>query len=68
MLRVRTMKLESEIGVHWTMKCGNDIIEGSALIPAVAMVPPADPGSEASTALILLAGFSTILKRKRLIR
>ena len=43
MFSVRNMRLESEIGVHWTMKCGNDIIEGSALIPPVAMVPPAEP-------------------------
>ncbi len=41
---VRNMVLHSEIGVHWTMKCGNDIIEGSALIPPIAMAPPsADP-------------------------
>ena len=42
---VRNMTLRSEIGVHWTMKCGNDIIEGSALIPPVAVVPvdPAAP-------------------------
>jgi len=41
---VRNMVLHSEIGLHWTMKCGNDIIEGSALIPPIAMVPPsADP-------------------------
>jgi hypothetical protein len=41
---VRNMKLESEIGVHWTMKCGNDIIEGSALIPPIALAM-ADPAS-----------------------
>jgi len=36
--------LESEIGVHWTMKCGNDIVEGSAPVPAIAMAPvAADP-------------------------
>ncbi len=41
---VRNMELHSEIGLHWTMKCGNDIIEGSALIPPIAMAPPsADP-------------------------
>ena len=41
---VRNMVLHSEIGLHWTMKCGNDIIEGSALIPPIAMAPPsADP-------------------------
>jgi hypothetical protein len=41
---VRNMRLRSDIGVHWTMKCGNDIIEGSALIPPIAMVPPSvDP-------------------------
>ena len=39
---VRSMELESEIGLHWTMKCGNDIIEGSALIPPIAMAPPAE--------------------------
>lgn len=41
---VRNMQLESEIGVHWTMKCGNDIIEGAALIPPIALAPvAADP-------------------------
>jgi len=41
---VRNMQLESEIGVHWTMKCGNDIVEGSAPVPAIAMAPvAADP-------------------------
>jgi hypothetical protein len=41
---VRNMHLESEIGVHWTMKCGNDIIEGVAAVPAIAMTPvAADP-------------------------
>jgi len=41
---VRNMVLHSEIGLHWTMKCGNDIIEGSALVPPIAMEPPsADP-------------------------
>ena len=40
---VRNMRLESEIGLHWTMKCGNDIIEGSALIPPIAIAPPAEP-------------------------
>jgi len=29
---VRNMQLRNEIGVHWTMKCGNDIIEGAALL------------------------------------
>ena len=38
---VRNMVLSSEIGLHWTMKCGNDIIEGSASIPPIAMAPPA---------------------------
>jgi hypothetical protein len=41
---VRNMRLESEIGLHWTMKCGNDILEGSALIPPIA-VAMADPAS-----------------------
>jgi hypothetical protein len=40
---IRTMRLESEIGLHWTMKCGNDIIEGSALIPPIAITPPVVP-------------------------
>ena len=41
---VRNMALHSEIGVHWTMKCGNDIIEGRASIPPIAMeAPSADP-------------------------
>ncbi len=41
---VRNMALRTEIGTHWTMKCGNDIIEGSALIPPIAMAAPsADP-------------------------
>ena len=35
---VRNMALRSEIGVHWTMKCGNDIIEGSASLPPIAML------------------------------
>ena len=43
---VRNMVLRSEIGVHWTMKCGNDIVEGSASIPPIAMTAPsADPAS-----------------------
>jgi hypothetical protein len=40
---VRNMRLGSEIGVHWTMKCGNDIVEGSAFIPPIAMAPSAEP-------------------------
>ncbi len=35
---VRNMRLQSEIGLHWTMKCGNDIVEGAALIPPIAMI------------------------------
>ena len=46
MFSVRNIKLESEIGVHWTMKCGNDIIEGGALIPAVALAPLAPVSAE----------------------
>jgi hypothetical protein len=49
---VRNMRLNSEIGLHWTMKCGNDIIEGSGLIPPIAMtphVPPAAPEGGTST-------------------
>jgi len=30
---VRNLRLKNEIGLHWTMKCGNDIVEGSVLIP-----------------------------------
>jgi hypothetical protein len=40
---VRNMALHSEIGVHWTMKCGNDIIEGSASLPPIAMTAPPAP-------------------------
>ena len=40
---VRNMTLRSEIGVHWTMKCGNDIIEGSASLPPIAMIAPPAP-------------------------
>ena len=40
---VRNMRLGSEIGLHWTMKCGNDIVEGSASIPPIAMAPSAEP-------------------------
>jgi hypothetical protein len=41
---VRNMALRTEMGFHWTMKCGNDIIEGSALMPPIAMASPsADP-------------------------
>jgi hypothetical protein len=40
---VRNMALRSEIGVHWTMKCGNDIIEGSASLPPIAMTAPPAP-------------------------
>lgn len=41
---VRNMELQHEIGMHWTMKCGNDIIEGAAALPAIAMAPvAADP-------------------------
>jgi hypothetical protein len=42
---VRNMVLRSEIGVHWTMKCGNDIIEGSASLPPIAMTAPPVPTS-----------------------
>ncbi len=43
---VRNMVLRSEIGVHWTMKCGNDIIEGSASLPPIAMTSlPVVPAS-----------------------
>jgi hypothetical protein len=44
---VRNMRLGSEIGLHWTMKCGNDIIEGSALIPPIAMAPALEPAAAA---------------------
>lgn len=27
------LNLASNIGLHWTMKCGNDVIEGSARVP-----------------------------------
>lgn len=41
---VRNMTLRSDIGLHWTMKCGNDIVEGSASLPPIAIsAPPADP-------------------------
>ncbi|HME46425.1 MAG TPA: PEP-CTERM sorting domain-containing protein [Syntrophorhabdales bacterium] len=40
---VRDMRLESKIGLHWTMKCGNDIIEGNAPIAPVAMPLSAEP-------------------------
>ncbi len=48
---IKNMALGSDIGVHWTMKCGNDIIEGNVSIPALAVLPlpaevtadPADP-------------------------
>ena len=40
---VRNMKLGSEIGLHWTMKCGNDIIEGSALVPPIVLSSTASP-------------------------
>lgn len=36
---VRNMRLGPEIGLHWTMMCGNDIIEGSAPLPAIALDP-----------------------------
>ncbi len=43
---VRNISLHSGIGVHWTMKCGNDIIEGSVAIPPIAVgPPPADPAA-----------------------
>ncbi len=41
----RNMRLGSEIGLHWTMKCGNDIIEGGVLIPPNAVTPPVEPTS-----------------------
>jgi hypothetical protein len=40
---VRDMRLESKIGLHWTMKCGNDIIEGNAPIAPVAIPLSAEP-------------------------
>jgi hypothetical protein len=40
---VRNMALRSDIGVHWTMKCGNDIIEGSAALPPIAIASPLVP-------------------------
>lgn len=40
---VRNMKLGSEIGLHWTMKCGNDIIEGAALVPPILFSSTASP-------------------------
>ena len=42
---VRNMRLGPEIGIHWTMMCGNDIIEGSVPLPAIPLAPaPVDPG------------------------
>jgi hypothetical protein len=60
---VRNVSLRSEIGVHWTMKCGNDIIEGSASIPPIAMNSPpaaievvdADPADSPDTADLIPA-------------
>jgi hypothetical protein len=58
---VRNMKLASEIGLHWTMKCGNDIIEGSALIPAIAITPePTADGANADPIDIELVGGTAI--------
>lgn len=44
---IRNMRLGPEIGLHWTMMCGNDIIEGSAPLPAIPVAPSTsvDPGS-----------------------
>ncbi len=42
---VRNMDLRDEIGLHWTMRCGNDVVEGSALVPPVGVVK-ADPAPE----------------------
>jgi hypothetical protein len=42
---VRNMRLESKIGLHWTMKCGNDIIEGDAPIGPVAAPLSAEPAA-----------------------
>ena len=54
---VRNMALHSEIGLHWTMKCGNDIIEGSASLPPIAIgAPAAGPVVEADPADALSSG------------
>jgi MYXO-CTERM domain-containing protein len=63
---VRNMRLGPEIGLHWTMMCGNDIIEGSAPLPAIPLAPvsadPADAqvvGADALADEVLPMSFSS---------
>ena len=51
----KNMHLGSEIGLHWTMRCGNDVVEGGVPVP------------EPSTILLLGAGIlgAGIFVRKR---
>jgi hypothetical protein len=50
------LNLGSTIGFHWTMKCGNDVVEGS-----VSMVP--EPGSMLLLGLGLLGLFGVARRR-----
>ena len=51
----KNMHLGSEVGLHWTMRCGNDVVEGGVPVP------------EPSTILLLGAGIlgAGIFVRKR---
>ena len=49
--------LDGQIGLHWTMSCGNDVIEG--VVPATASLP------EPATMLLLGAGLSGLAAYRR---
>ncbi len=50
-----------ELGLHWVMTCGNDVIEGAATIPS-ASVP--EPGS----IVLLFIGLISLGVSRKLVR